>query len=306
MFSLHVSGNASPNLGSRHFYSNDYTVGGQGIASGFRDAVALSWRLVLMCQSARIDTEQALKGWYSERKQQLESSLASTVRNGDLVNSKNSVKIFMRNWILWLLQLVPPIKRWIELGPQQNGRMQYKHSEGMPFLTQLPGGMLFSQTYCCGLGGVGDGDVCFTDDVIFAPEKKGLFQIVVLLHGDQGELQESRDVVAGLGSVCPHLHPAEATYFVRRQRAAADANSTLGKQSSLSNVHRTASAEEFNQSSLCKGRPPAYGYREYDMWSVVRDRRYVILRADRFVFAACNSARELQLAAARLNEIFTQ
>lgn len=278
-------------------------VGGQGISSGFRDAIALSWRLALLCRSERIDVDEALVGWYTERKQQLEFSLASTVRNGDMVNSKDPVKIIIRDWALWLVQLIPPIKRWIELGPQQNGRMKYKHHGEMPFVAQHSGGMLFSQTYCIGLGGIANGNVCFTDDVIFAPGKKGLFQIVVLLNRTLSELHESRQVIAGLNSSCAHLYPGEATFFVRRQYAQIDLAPWKLK---LDSVYRTVSAGEFEQSSLCIGRPAPHGYREYDMWSGVNGRKYVILRADRFVFAACNYASELEQATAKLNDIFPQ
>lgn len=44
--------------------------GGQGIASGFRDAISVAWRLVLACQmrsdsESRLDYEILLEGWYT-------------------------------------------------------------------------------------------------------------------------------------------------------------------------------------------------------------------------------------------------
>ncbi len=74
-------------------------VGGQGITSGFRDAISLAWRLSIACSSkGLLNYERLFEGWYLERKQQLDKSLASTVRNGDLVNGKSLTQIFIRNW----------------------------------------------------------------------------------------------------------------------------------------------------------------------------------------------------------------
>ncbi|CBF75733.1 predicted protein [Aspergillus nidulans FGSC A4] len=63
-------------------------VGGQVISSGFRDAASLAWRLALLCRQSTLDSprhEAVLKNWYLERKQQLEKSLALTIRNREFV-----------------------------------------------------------------------------------------------------------------------------------------------------------------------------------------------------------------------------
>lgn len=275
-------------------------VGGQGIASGFRDAISLSWRLANLCRAkAPGNVEQTLRCWYTERKQQLEASLAATVRNGDMVNSSSIFKIFLRDWGLWLLQMVPPMKRWIELGPRQAGRMRYEHGEGMPFLPEYGGGALFSQGYCVGLSSKGTDvpKVQLTDDVIFSEGKKGVFQIVVLLNKDIDELGSPESDLKGLDKICPLLHPHETSYFIKRSHVHSN------PIESPSDVFRTASGEEFDASPLSAGRPPVRGYREYDMWTAAEEKKYVILRADRFVFAACDSRKELEKAAARLNEL---
>ncbi|KAJ5082897.1 hypothetical protein N7532_011940 [Penicillium argentinense] len=65
--------------------------GGQGIASGFRDAVSIAWRLVILCNNQSLVKtvhERVLKAWYKERKQQPEKSLASTIENGRFVTEK--------------------------------------------------------------------------------------------------------------------------------------------------------------------------------------------------------------------------
>ena len=91
--------------------------GGQGIVSGFRDAMALAWRLKVGCN--RRAHEQLFRAWYLERKQQLESSLAATVENGRYVTERNAFRILVRDTYLALLQLVPPWKRWLEQGQRR-------------------------------------------------------------------------------------------------------------------------------------------------------------------------------------------
>ena len=161
----------------------------------------------------------------------------------------------------------------------------------------MDGGVLFSQTFCASLNNV----VSFTDDVIFAEGKLALFQLVILIDDDIRFLQRSVLDTQGIDALCPLLRPDEATIFVHRRLIADVTDWDKGK---LNNVYRTASGEEFRQSSLCLGRPPPIGYREDDMWRGVNSKRYVILRSDRFVFAACDSRAELEVAARRLNALF--
>jgi hypothetical protein len=279
-------------------------VGGQGIASGFRDAIALSWRLAIACRSINPNIDGLLSGWHSERKQQLEASLATTVRNGNMVNTKNPVALFLRDWGLWLGQsLVPPFKRWLELGPRVDGLMRYKYQPGMAFMSDLGGGAMFPQSYCVGLDhdATGQGKVRFTDDVIFSAKKKAMFQIVVLINKGLGELEILIDGLKGIDSICPQLSSAEATFFIRREDVSIGEPVEATK---LTSVFRTATAEEFEASQLCVGRPAPREYREHDMWGGVSNQSYVIIRPDRFVFAACSSCQELNSAARGLGERF--
>ncbi|CAM1509221.1 Fc.00g029600.m01.CDS01 [Cosmosporella sp. VM-42] len=274
--------------------------GGQGIASGFRDAAALSWRLVIACQSAGMQHEQLLRGWYLERKQQLDKSLAATVRNGDMVNSRNPFAIFVRDWGFWLLQLVPAWKRRLELGPRADGPTIYRYADGMVFMPELGGGVAFAQTYCVELGsGPGNEQVHFTDDVIFGGNKGKLFQIAVLLDNVK-QVEPARSALDGLDQICPLLAPQEATFLVRRR---SEASSLLDYKAGAARVFRSATAEEFANSSLCTKRPAPRGYKEYDMWRVVKNKAYVIVRQDRFVFAACSTRVEIERAATRLTEL---
>lgn len=275
-------------------------VGGQGIASGFRDAIALAWRLAILTRSrsTRLDYEQVLVGWYSERSQQFQKSLNTTLRNGQLVSCTNTVQNFIRDWALWIMQMIPPIKHQLELGPRSEGPVRYTHSDGMPFLSHLHGGIAFPQTYCTEVLEV-DHLVRFTDDVIFSQRKTKLFQIVVLLDEPPqatATIQEM-DGIDGLSG--GHLSANEATLLVQAKTCLPN-DENIGF-ASLS-LFRTATAKEFEDSDLCVGRPEPHGYNESQIWNVMRGKRFVIVRHDRFVYAACDTRAELVEAAESLRE----
>lgn len=253
--------------------------------------MALAWRLKILCSpSCRINHEPVLTAWYQERKQQLDKSLASTVRNGSMVNTKSVIQGFLRNWALWCMQLVPSWKHYLEQGPRADGPIQYTHLPGMN------GGLCFPQTYCTRLSGAGS--VQFTDDVIFTEGKKGLFQIVVLLHG-LGGLKSATDDIHGI-EANGFLSPDDATFFVPRICANDHEQALVSTR-----LYRSASAEEFAQSDLCQFRPLPYGYNENLMWKTMAGKIYILLRPDRFVFAACSTKSELEQVAHRLVEMFS-
>ncbi|KAF7116116.1 hypothetical protein CNMCM5793_004136 [Aspergillus hiratsukae] len=274
--------------------------GGQGIASGFRDAIALAWRLAILTQSrsTRLDHEQVLEGWYSERSQQFQKSLNTTLRNGQLVSSTNPVQNFIRDWALRVMQLIPPIKHQLELGPRGEGPVRYVHSAGMPFLPSLHGGVSFPQTYCTELMKLGN-RICFTDDVIFSKEKTKLFQIVVLLDKPAQARAATQELEGIDGLSDGHLSAKEATLLVQAGKCVPDDDYIEFTGLSL---FRTATAEEFKQSDLSVGRPEPHGYDDRQIWQVLPRKRFVIVRHDRFVYAACATKAELIDAAKSLAE----
>ncbi|TKA55688.1 hypothetical protein B0A49_08638, partial [Cryomyces minteri] len=101
--------------------------GGQGITSGFRDAISLSWRLKIAVRSDSADYQALFAGWAAERKQQLERSLASTIENGNFCNEPSRIKAFIRNWYLWVYQLIPSWKHSLELGGRREGMTRYDY-----------------------------------------------------------------------------------------------------------------------------------------------------------------------------------
>lgn len=215
-----------------------------------------------------------------------------------MVTSRNPCRIFLRDWTIWLLQFIPWWRRQLQRGPRITSPIRYKHAVGMPFMPELQGGYCFPQTYCVNL--VGDQQTSFTDDVIFAPAiSHQLFRIVVLLN-ELHEMQDAvKDLTAVIGSNTQNLSLSGTVFFVPRENLSGSL--VKGSDRFAQQLFRSATAEEFAQTDLCKGRPIPRGYDELLMWKASKGKRYLILRPDRFVFAACNSTSELQEAGRNLS-----
>jgi hypothetical protein len=272
----------------------DQSDGGQGIASGFRDAVALAWRLKVACQELPNDYQPLFQGWFLERKQQLEQSLAATVQNGQRVTERNPLKIFVRDTYLSIVQLIPSWKRWLEQGPRSQGMCRYSYHPGLHFLAEFGGGLLMPQVYCKSVLQK-TADVMFTDDVIFAPSKQGLFQLVILINSTD-EIEETFQQLQSVnveGLANGFIKQSESIMIIHNL----DATLSTVQQKSLSraqcNAFRIASASEFAESPWCEDRPKPRYYDPFRISKEVSENKFIILRPDRFVFAACAGAEEL-------------
>ncbi|KAK4549384.1 hypothetical protein LTR36_006381 [Oleoguttula mirabilis] len=265
--------------------------GGQGITSGFRDATGLAWRLCHMYRRPKTDHQSLLRGWYLERKQQLEHSLAATIRNGEFVTNGNFFKAFLRDWVLWAMQQVP----WWRRRMNRVGRAttKYHHLPGLPFLPEYGGGVNLPQVYARPLDGPTD-TVAFTDDLIFARHKKGLFQLLVMVD-EASQVDAVVKVAEGTpGLFGDFIRQGEATLLVNDLAASrSDIRDRIGWT-----IARIASGDEFaREEKLCRNRPaPAF----YNAWRIREElkagAKFIIVRADKFVYAACSNRVELEAA----------
>ena len=277
------------------FEQADQRTGGQGIASGFRDASALAWRLALLRKRPTADHEALLTGWYTERKQQLERSLAATIQNGEYVTESDPIKVFIREWYMWAVQLVPSWKRELQKGARALGMTKYQYSPGLAFIDSTVGGLQLPQVYAFNFR---TGEVEFTDDLIFSPAKKGLFQLLVLPDdvGEVGLLAQGLEDINCLSENL--LFAEEATFLVQSTKTSIAANDISVQQE----VARIATGEEFAVAPvLCKDRPPPVGYDELRLRKEVKGKKFLIVRPDRFIFAACDSVVELKAAVSKLS-----
>lgn len=188
------------------------------------------------------------------------------------------------------MHLIPPLNRMLEKGPRASGMIKYQWEAGLPFLGNAYGGICLPQVYCAPISSTSKNlGVSFTDDVIFRNNKKGLFQLLVLLD-DVTHLDVAREAVSSLNALSgPFVFPNEATFIVQKS------DLDVLPSCITDDVYRLATAAEFSSSDLlCKGRPaPKY----YDMYQMGRDlhhKRFAIVRPDYFVYAACDTVEQLR------------
>ena len=237
-----------------------------------------------------MDHDLLLSGWFRERQQQLQESLATTVQNGRLCTEANTWKFACLRLFFLLMQLIPPFNRMLERGPRSNGMVRYQWQKGLPFLDDGYGGMSLPQVYCSPISSSLQGvTVQFTDDVIFQQGKKGMFQLVVNLK-NLADLNIVRESLSNLDTLSGHyIIPGEATFLLQACEVE-DVPEYIGD-----NVFRLATADEFATiGSLCQGRPvPQY----YDMFRLKKElhgKPFAVVRPDRFVYAACDTEEQLQ------------
>lgn len=268
--------------------------GGQGIASGLRDAMGLAWRLSFLCRNPSADHNKLLEGWYLERKQQFDQSLAATVRNGELVTNSDPYKALARDWALWAIQLIPSWKRQLQKMSQPG--IRYQHSPGLPFLPKMGGGMQLPQVYARSLTDE-HAPVSFTDDLIFSRAKKGLLQLLILVESAH-EADVALKDVSGVSDASEGLVLEDEATVLVHDLDARPGVTCAGKDRTLA---RIASADEFAADELCNGRPEPLHYNPWRIRKKLRPQaRYVVVRPDRFVFAACRDKDELQEALSQL------
>lgn len=203
------------------------------------------------------------------------------------MTESNPVNIFLRDWSLFFMQFVPSWRRDLRLGRRKEGLVQYQYSPGLPFDPSHNGGICLPQVYLKSADG--SSDIFFSDDIIFGRRKKGLFQLLVSLDSID-ELAAAREAVSRVQEMSKgEIHASEITFLIQ----AMSTNSQAVVTSGATSVYCLASSEEFAGSSLCLGRPkPEYYDPLYLSWAL-KGNKFVLLRPDRFVYAACNDAEQL-------------
>jgi hypothetical protein len=288
-------------------------VGGQGITSGFRDSSALAWRLAIATRNEHLDHESLLRAWYRERQQQLERSLAVTIENGNFVTEGNPIKVLFRDAIFAMLQLFPSWRRWFEQGARREGMIRYSYEQGMHFLPDFNGGKLLPQVYCRSIGSRSSVEaesasvstIVFSDDVIFAPQKKRLFQLLVLVNDlTDAEKRMQQDLSAVDRWSDGYVLSSDVTFLIHgsahtntessSENAVQISPSSRSALSLSPNVLCTVTAAEFAESPLCISRPPPLYYDPLRLQKEVGGRKFVVIRHDRFIFATCDTLDDLQ------------
>ena len=169
----------------------------------------------------------------------------------------------------------------------------------MPFLPNIGGGKTFPQVFCAPYGSpLNVTRPLFTDDVIYgvgALAKTALFQLVVLLE-NAVEANSAIQAVADVAKVqMSQICVREATYLV-----VGSATNDIIMQKGAENVWRLVHGNEYN-ADIWRGLPEPLGYDASRLRRDVKE-RYIILRPDRVIFAACKTVDDFAIAMKELEK----
>lgn len=190
---------------------------------------------------------------------------------------------------------------------------KYDWAPGMPFLPQFGGGKSFPQVFSAPIDGPAPAIPSFTDDVIFGSNKRDVFQIVALLDALH-QLTEAEADIGRIHALDGLLNASDATFVVHGEVPAVCSTEISTVSVSKANIIRLLGAKEYTATGLTEAarkltfkRPPPLLYDPDRIREDLGfDVRYVIVRWDRFVFAACKNGDELKQAASQLEDSFRE
>lgn len=177
----------------------------------------------------------------------------------------------------------------------------------MAFLPELAGGRNMPQVYCRSVYRPAKSDppaVQFSDDALrFSARSNSLLRLLVVVDSmEQAETAWAELTSLELESVSGgEVRAGEAVFLIHSpslEIQQPDPSSTIPPES----VYRIATGEEFKASDLCNNRPDPVGYDMYRIKRQVDGRKYVLVRPDKFIYAACHSGNELVSACERIPE----
>lgn len=181
----------------------------------------------------------------------------------------------------------------------------------MAFLPDFAGGHALPQVYCRSVYHSDKSDpppVQFTDDVLLQGPRSNLLLRLLVIVDDMEQLEQAWSELSSLniGKASSGELKEDTAFFLVNSPSVSirqpNTSSTIPQQS----VFRIATGEEFAMSPLCRNRPPPIGYDMYLMKEKFKGRKFVLVRPDRFVFAACRTGDELVSACERISQTLFQ
>lgn len=168
--------------------------------------------------------------------------------------------------------------------------VKYQHQIGMPFMPEFGGGVCVPQVFCKRFDQANSA-IMFTDDVVIKCTRgRGLFQLVVYVTS-VSELAGAKEAMKDIEEISQgEFKPADTTYLVEE----GDNASSDSAKEDLSTVFQIASGDDFAASPLCRGRPPPYFYDPKRLGGETGGNRFLVVRPDRFLFAACSTKEDLE------------
>ncbi|KAI0502930.1 hypothetical protein F5B22DRAFT_580901 [Xylaria bambusicola] len=252
--------------------------GGQGIASGLRDAQQLAWRLMLLLQlpnATRSIRDTVLQSWAQERAYSVRVAANFTKFNGQLCNYGDSWAFWLMRNIDWAIRLIPffsdmpdPLSRTEARG--------FTTVDGGFFSSRYSGGGRLPQVYLSSRGNEPE-----LSDLILQPRNTALTLLVIATDDQAKAGAEAKKALDG-------AQVGEAV--ISRDSIRVVCSKPCAAASDDLDIYYPTPVEQLSNAGVFI-RPR---YRPSNLFSrFSSDTKFVILRADFFIFGLAKNYQEL-------------
>lgn len=265
--------------------------GGQGIASGLRDAQQLGWRLMLLQRlpnATRSIRDKILKAWAHERAYSVQVAANFTKFNGQLCNHGDTWTFWLMRNIDRAIRLIPffsdmpdPLSRTEALG--------FTTVDGGFFCSEYCGGGRLPQVYLSSRGNEPE-----LSDLILQPRETAMTLLVI---ADNDPVAASAEAIKALGEA--RIDEAVLSHDSIRIICS---KPYTGSSDNLE-VYYPTPVEQLSASGI----PIRPLYKPSNLLSRIGHRtKFAILRADFFIFGLAKTYLELVGCITRLKQILRE
>jgi FAD binding domain len=271
--------------------------GGQGIATGIRDAQALSWRLALMSNlkvSPNVQ-ERILMGWSQERRHAWNAATAATKLNGSIVNNRSRFRGLVYRACMRFLWWFPSIA-YFRTHRAFRDKLIYS-SQTCPdgfFLEASGGGQKIAQIWVRK-----QGEEPKLSDAAFLRNLPHLALLVIVRKAEDGDSIAIEEVLR-VADLSEHLLTAmDVTLFCL--------NSSAGESLTKLGIDQETYYPCKPSELLEEGITPIKGYHETSVLDrLCSSAKYVLVRPDFFIHSVAADITELLANLRKVKDYFIE